>query len=280
MAIEVARHFNTEIISADSRQFYNELNIGVAKPSAEELSAVKHHFIGHIPITENYTAADFERDAVSKLSELYQIYNIVVMTGGSGLFINAVLQGFDPLPANTEIRGQLEEKLAKEGLESLTAQLNKLDPDSWSAVDLNNPRRVIRALEICLSGEKASERRSGIQKQRDFIPIKIVLNTDREILYNRINHRVDIMMQNDLLEEVRSLLPYRHLNALQTVGYKELFDCLNGAGTLENAVDRIKQHTRNYAKRQLTWFRKDTEYNWFEPNNLAGILQYIRSKML
>lgn len=280
MAVQVANHFATEIISADSRQFYSELDIGVAKPSAVELSAVQHHFIGHIPVSQNYTAADFEKDATEKLAELYKSHSIVVLTGGSGLFIDAVLKGLDPLPVNTEIRAQLEEKLAREGLDNLTAQLKELDPESWNTVDLNNPRRVIRALEICLSGEKPSEKRSGVQKQRDFTPVKIVLNTDRESLYNRINRRVDVMMQNGLLDEVKSLLPYRHLNALQTVGYQELFDYLDGTITLENAVELIKQHTRNYAKRQLTWFRKDKDHAWFEPDDLAAILQYINNKVI
>lgn len=280
-AIQIAQQLGTEIISADSRQFYSELNIGVARPSEEELSAVKHHFIGHISITTPYTAADFEKDALAVLSQLFTSHNYVVMAGGSGLFINALLNGLDDLPSDEELREQLSRRLEAEGLEVLAEQLKQLDIESYSTIDINNPRRVIRALEICLaSGKKASELRKNSTTQRDFTPIKIALNLDRELLYTRINQRVDVMINTGLLKEVEGLLPHRNLNSLQTVGYKELFDYFDGNASLNEAVDLIKQHTRNYAKRQLTWFRKDTDYYWFEPTQTDKMLQHIKSVSL
>ncbi len=280
-AIQIAKELGTEIISADSRQFYSELNIGVARPSEDELRTVKHHFIGHISITTPYTAADFEKDALAVLSQLFTSHNYVVVAGGSGLFINALLNGLDDLPSDEELREQLSRRLEAEGLEVLTEQLKQLDIESYSTIDINNPRRVIRALEICLaSGKKASELRKNSTTQRDFTPIKIALNLDRELLYSRINQRVDLMMNTGLLKEVEGLLPHRSLNSLQTVGYKELFDYFDGKVSLNEAVELIKQHTRNYAKRQLTWFRKDTDYSWFEPTQTGGMLQHIKSVSL
>lgn len=280
-AIQIARQLGTEIISADSRQFYSELDIGVARPSDEELQAVKHHFIGHISIHTPYTAADFEKDALTTLSQLFNAHNYVVVAGGSGLFINALLNGLDDLPSDEAVRQQLTQQFETEGLENLTEQLKQLDSESYSTIDINNPRRVIRALEICIvSGKKASELRINNTTQRNFTPIRIALNLNRELLYNRINQRVDIMMKEGLLKEVEGLLPYRGLNSLQTVGYKELFDYFDGKDQLTEAVELIKQHTRNYAKRQLTWFRKDTGYHWFEPTQIDEMLRYIESVSL
>lgn len=280
-AIQIAKKLGTEIISADSRQFYSELNIGVARPSEDELRTVKHHFIGHISITTPYTAADFEKDALAVLSQLFTSHNYVVVAGGSGLFINALINGLDDLPSDEELRKQLSQRLEAEGLEVLTEQLKQLDIESYSTIDINNPRRVIRALEICLvSGKKASELRKNSTIQRDFTPIKIALNLDRELLYSRINQRVDVMMNTGLLKEVEGLLPHRSLNSLQTVGYKELFDYFEGNTSLNEAIDLIKQHSRNYAKRQLTWFRKDTDYHWFEPTQTDKMLQHIKSVSL
>ncbi|MDL5047742.1 tRNA (adenosine(37)-N6)-dimethylallyltransferase MiaA [Oscillatoria amoena NRMC-F 0135] len=280
-AIQIAEELGTEIISADSRQFYSELNIGVARPSEDELRTVKHHFIGHISITTPYTAADFEKDALALLSQLFTSHNYVVVAGGSGLFINALLNGLDDLPSDEELRKKLSQRLEAKGLQVLTEQLKQLDIESYSTIDINNPRRVIRALEICLaSGKKASELRKNSTTQRDFTPIKIALNLDRELLYTRINQRVDVMMNAGLLKEVEGLLPHRSLNSLQTVGYKELFDYFDGKVSLNEAVELIKQHTRNYAKRQLTWFRKDTDYSWFEPTQTGEMLQHVKSVSL
>lgn len=276
LAIKLAQHFTTEIISADSRQFYKELNIGVAKPSTDELAAAPHHCIGHIGIQQPYTAADFEREALQLLRSLYTKHNVVILVGGSGLFINALLNGLDDLPSDENTRLILNQRYESEGLLPLTTQLKELDEESYNAIDTNNPRRVIRALEICLvSGQKASVLKQNTTASRPFIPIKIALNTDRDKLYQRINKRVDAMMDEGLENEVKGLLAYCTLNALQTVGYKELFDYFNGNTSLAKAIDLVKQHTRNYAKRQITWFRKDTEYAWFEPTQLTDIIGHI-----
>lgn len=278
LAIQLAQHYTTEIISADSRQFYGELNIGVARPSIEELAAAPHHCIGHIAIQQHYTAGDFEREALQLLDSLYTKHNVVVLVGGSGLFINALLNGLDDLPSDEVIRQTLNQRCDNEGLVPLIQQLKELDEDCYNSIDTGNPRRVIRALEICLaSGQKASVLRINAATTRKFTPIKIALNTDRKLLYSHINKRVEEMMAAGLENEVKKLLPYRALNALQTVGYKELFDYFDGNTSLAQAVDLIQQHTRNYAKRQLTWFRKDTEYAWFDPTQLTDIVGYIKT---
>ncbi len=281
LAIQVAKHYHTEILSADSRQFYKELNIGVAKPAKHELASVPHHFVGHISIHQNYTAADFERDAIEKLNSLYQQHNVVVLAGGSGLFINAVLNGLDNLPSDESIRELLNKRIKNEGITSLVEQLKQLDIVSYNSIDINNPHRVIRALEICLvSGKKASELKKQNTITRAFTPIKIVLNTDRGLLYERINTRVDVMLDAGLIDEAKGLLPYKHRNALQTVGYKELFDYYDGTIPLEKAIELIKQHTRNYAKRQITWFKKDKDYKWFNPSELEDVLDYCDGQKL
>lgn len=280
LAIQIAKHYHTEILSADSRQFYKELNIGVAKPSTQELESVPHHFVGNISIHQNYTAADFERDAIGKLDTLYQQHNIVVLAGGSGLFINAVLNGLDNLPSDENIRELLNKRIKNEGIASLAEQLKQLDIVSYNSIDINNPHRVIRALEICLaSGKKASDLKKQNTITRAFTPIKIVLNTDRELLYKRINARADTMFDAGLVDEVKGLLPYKHLNALQTVGYKELFEYFDDTIPLEKAIELIKQHTRNYAKRQITWFKKDKDYKWFNPSELEHILNYCDARI-
>lgn len=280
LAIQLAKEFSTEILSADSRQFYKELSIGVAKPTAKELAAAPHHFIGHISVQHPYTAAQYEKEALATLAQLFKNHNIAIVVGGSGLFINALLNGLDNLPQDESIRQTLNQRLQTEGLETLAQQLKTLDEESYNTVDTNNPRRVMRALEICLaSGKKASQLRQNNNAEREFIPIKIALNIDREKLYQRINQRVDAMMAEGLENEVKNLLPHRLLNALQTVGYKELFDYFDDNATLPQAVELIKQHTRNYAKRQLTWFRKDDNYTWFEPTQLAEIIAHIRQQI-
>lgn len=280
LAIKAAQHFSTEIISADSRQFYKELNIGVARPSIEELNTVPHHFIANISIHQNYTAADFEKEALLKLEQLFQKHKTVVLAGGSGLFINALLNGLDNLPKDEKLREKLNNRLQKEGITPLAQELKKLDEEEYNSIDSNNPRRVIRSLEICLlSGKKASELKKQNTLPRNFTPIKIALNTDREVLYDRINKRVDLMLNEGMEKEVKSLLPLKHLNALQTVGYKELFEHYDGKTSFNKAVELVKQHTRNYAKRQLTWFRKDKDYTWFEPTQTEEIIAFCNSKM-
>ena len=277
-AIKLARQLNTEIISADSRQFYREMSIGTAKPDAEELSQAKHHFIDSHSITENFTVGDFEKQALQLLDELFKTHDNVIMVGGSGLFIQAVTQGFDDLPtANPAIRERLNQLFAERGIEYLQDKLKTADPYYYQEVDLNNPQRLIRALEVFeATGKPFSSYRKAIRNRRPFETVKIALNLPREILYDRINQRVDLMVKRGLIEEVRALLPYRHLNALNTVGYSELFDYFDGKIDLDTAISLIKQNTRRFAKRQLTWFRKDKEIKWLmadDSNLIAAIVQ-------
>lgn len=277
-AIKLARQLNTEIISADSRQFYREMSIGTAKPDAEELSQAKHHFIDSHSITENFTVGDFEKQALQLLDELFKTHDDVIMVGGSGLFIQAVTQGFDDLPtANPAIRERLNQLFAERGIEYLQDKLKTADAYYYQEVDLNNPQRLIRALEVFeATGKPFSSYRKAIRNRRPFETVKIALNLPREILYDRINQRVDLMVKRGLIEEVRALLPYRHLNALNTVGYSELFDYFDGKIDLDTAISLIKQNTRRFAKRQLTWFRKDKEIKWLmadDPKLIATIVQ-------
>ena len=265
-AIEVAKHFNTVVVSADSRQFYREMSIGTAKPSAEELTAVKHYFIDSLSITETYTAGDYEKQCLELLNELFQVHDVVVLAGGSGLFIKAVCEGFDEFPdADPEVRNRLNNELDDKGLSYLQEKLKAADPEYYQQVDINNPQRVIRALEIFEStGKQYSSFRKSAGNKRPFRILKFGLNLPREVLYNRINYRVDIMVQQGLVDEARSLLPYRHLNALNTVGYSELFDYFDGKTDLQTAIALIKQNTRRFAKRQMTWFGKDKEIVWVD----------------
>lgn len=282
LAIQLANKFNTEIISADSRQFYKEMSIGTAVPSAEELQAAKHHFIQHTSIEDNYNVGDFESDAIKKLDELFKNNKIVIMVGGSGLYTKSVLEGLDYFPeVSLEIRQELNLKLEKEGLDSLQQQLHKLDPDYYKIVDLENPHRVIRALEVCISsGKPYSSYLNQPKKKRNFTAISIGLNAEREIIYDRINRRVDLMITEGLMDEAKALFPKRELNALNTVGYKELFSYLEGKDSLETAVSEIKKNTRRFAKRQLTWFRKDQEINWFDYKTpVEEIQQFLDSKI-
>ncbi len=264
IAIKLAQQLNTEIISADSRQFYREMAIGTAKPTDEELAAATHHFVNSHSITESFNVGDFEKQSLQLLDELFKTHDKVIMAGGSGLFIQAVTQGFDELPvADTAIRERLNNDLSEKGIGFLQDQLKTVDPDYYSQVDLNNPQRLIRALEVFeATGKPFSSYRQAVVNKRPFDCIKIGLDLPREVLYQRINQRVDIMIEQGLIEEVRSLLPYRHLNALNTVGYSELFDYFDGKTDLNTAVELIKQNTRRFAKRQLTWFRKDKEIKW------------------
>lgn len=277
LSIALAKTLNCPIISADSRQFFREMNIGIAKPDKEEMQGVPHYFIDSHAVTEEYNVGKFEQEAIDLLEKLFQNQNTVLMVGGSGLYIDAVCKGFDKLPeANEEIREKIKAIYETKGMEGIQELLKDLDPSYYSKVDLKNKHRVSRAIEVCLStGISYSSLREGKAKLRNFKIIKIGLNTSREVIYSRINKRVDEMMKQGLLQEVKSLQIYKGLNALQTVGYKELFEYLDGKSDLNSAVDQIKKNTRNFAKRQLTWFRKDTEIKWFEPNELIEITEYL-----
>lgn len=266
LSIKIANYYNSDILSADSRQFYNEMQIGTAVPEPEELEAANHHFIQNRSIFENYNVGDFEVDALNCLHTLFEKHHIQVMVGGSGLYLNAVVNGLDNFPkVDGKIRDELNARLASEGLESLQNQLKELDELSYHDIAIDNPQRLIRALEICIGTNKPySSFKTNSKKERDFETIKIGLTADREILYDRINRRVDVMIQNGLLEEAKALLPHKNLNALQTVGYRELFVYFEGNTDKDFAVSEIKKNTRRFAKRQLTWFRKDQDINWFD----------------
>jgi len=266
LAIELARHFKTDIISADSRQFYKEMRIGTAVPSAEELAEATQHFIQHISIEDTYSVGDFERQALEKLNWLFQSQDRVIMAGGSGLYVNAVIHGLDEFPeVDPAIRASLNEQLKNSGIQILQEQLKALDPLYYSEVDKENPHRLIRALEVSMgTGRPYSTFRKNKQKERDFRSVLIGLTADRETIYRRIDQRVDIMMAQGLLEEVRGVANKRHLNALNTVGYKELFEHLEGKTSLDDAIAEIKKNTRRFAKRQLTWFKRNENVKWFD----------------
>ncbi|WP_324719454.1 tRNA (adenosine(37)-N6)-dimethylallyltransferase MiaA [Salinimicrobium sp. HB62] len=282
LGIELARSLNTEIISADSRQFFKEMKIGTAVPSKEELEAANHHFIQHISVEEEYSVGDFERDALQKLQELYTEKDVVVMVGGSGLYVNAVTKGLDDFPeVDPQIRINLKTELEKSGLEKLQEELKNKDPDYYSEVDLQNPHRVIRALEICRgTGKSYSSFRKSGSKNRFFETIYLGLTAEREIVYDRINRRVDIMMEEGLLQEAEDLFSKRELNSLNTVGYKELFKYLQGEWDLGTAVAEIKKNTRRFAKRQFTWFRKNEEIKWFEVGTpTKEVVSYVQKRL-
>jgi len=268
LSIALATHFNAEIISCDSRQFYKEMSIGTAVPSAEELHAATHHFIQDRSVFDTYNVGDFERDALDKLKQLFETNTVVIMVGGSGLYVDAVLNGLDYFPkVKPEIRENLNQALLSKGIEHLQQQLKELDLETYNSITLDNPQRVIRALEVCIgAGLPYSSFKNKPKEKRNFRSLKIGLNADREIIYNRINQRVDIMMQEGLLDEAKTLYPHKDLNALQTVGYRELFSFFDGNISKEFAIEEIKKNTRRFAKRQLTWFRKDTSIVWFDYN--------------
>jgi len=278
LSISVAKHYNADIISCDSRQFYKEMKIGTAVPTTDELSQVKHHFIQNLSIQQSYSVGQFERDALAKIEELHREKDVIVMTGGSGLYVNAVCKGLDDFPhIPNEIREELNSHLRNQGIEALEKQLVELDPDYHKIVDKSNPQRIIRALEVCIaSGKPFSSFRKQQEKKRNFKTIKIILNRDRDILYDRINRRVDMMMKEGLLEETEKLYKYKDCNALQTVGYKELFAYFDGEWDLETAITEIKKNTRRYAKRQMTWFRKDPETLFFNPEEKNEIMKYLK----
>ena len=266
LSIKLANYFKTEIISADSRQFFKDMSIGTAAPTEEELAAAPHHFIHHKSITEDYNVGAFEKEALKKIEELHQKHDIVIMVGGSGLYVDAVTKGLDYFPdVDPKVREQLNYTLENEGLETLQLQLKNLDIVAYNTIAIDNPHRVIRALEICIGTNKPYSSFLNKEKnKRPFKTITIGLTADREIIYNRINKRVDIMVENGLIDEVKSLIEYKHLNALNTVGYKEIFNALDNTWSLDFAITEIKKNSRRFAKRQLTWFKRNNDTLWFD----------------
>lgn len=281
MAISLAQYFKTEIISADSRQFYREMSIGTAKPDAKELAAAPHHFINSHSISQDYSAGDFEREALLRLNELFRQHDVVIMVGGSGLFVRALCEGLDDLPkAGEEVRERLNNEMAQLGIEKMKERLNAIDPAYYQVADVDNPQRVVRALEVFeATGKPMSFYHKKDVDKRPFDILTIGLNMERSQLYARINLRVDRMIENGLLEEVKSLIPFRSKPALLTVGYAELFDYLDGNISLEDAVDKIKQNSRRYAKRQITWFKKYGDTVWFQPTETGDIIDFIQAKL-
>ena len=280
LAVRLAQHYGAPIISTDSRQVYRGMPIGTAQPTAEELAAAKHYFIADRSPEEEFNCGRYETEALSLLDKLFVECDTVVAVGGSGLYVQALCEGMDDLPeADEELRESLKRRLTNEGLSSLVEQLRSLDKSYAEVVDLQNPARVMRALEVCLvSGRPYSELRSGRVAKRPFSIVKVGTDMPRDVLYDRINRRVDMMVEQGLVAEVERLQPLRHCNALQTVGYRELFDYFDGAITLDEAIELIKRNSRRYAKRQLTWFRRDETIGWFSPDDIDKIIQYIDSK--
>ncbi len=266
LAIKLANYFKTEIISVDSRQFFKEMTIGTAVPDKHELAAAKHHFIQNISIFDTYSVGDFEKEALNKITELHKQNNVVILVGGSGLYLDAVLKGLDYFPkVAPEIRAELKQLLEDKGLLFLQKKLKQLDLESYNTIAIDNPQRIIRALEICIGSNKPYSSFLNKKKaERNFTSIKIGLTADREIVYNRINKRVDVMVKKGLLSEVKKLHPHKKLNALQTVGYRELFQYFDNDITLDFAILEIKKNTRRFAKRQITWFKRDTTIEWFD----------------
>lgn len=279
LCLDVAQQFGIPIINADSRQIYRELKIGTAAPTEEQLRQVRHYFVGTLSIDDYYSASLYEQQVMQLLEEQFKTNDYALLSGGSMMYIDAVCNGIDDIPTVDDVtREQLKRRLAEEGLESLCEQLRQLDPEHYAIVDKQNPRRVVHALEICLmTGQTYTSFRKNERKERPFQIKKIALNRPREELYERINLRVDHMMEQGLLEEARSLYSRRHLNALNTVGYKELFNYLDGIWTLEEAVERLKGNTRRYARKQLTWFKRDDAITWFSPHEKDAILNYMTS---
>jgi tRNA dimethylallyltransferase len=280
VSITLAKHFNCEIISADSRQFYREMNIGTAKPTPNQLKEVPHHFINSLSIEEEYNVSDFENDVLAKTEELFKTRDLIIVVGGSGLYQHAIWQGIDEeIPASDpELRKELNTLFEKEGIDVLKKKLRDLDPETYYNIDLQNHVRIIRAIEVCLSSNQTySSLKVARKADRPFKMLKIGLNTDRKELHQRINIRVDEMMSAGLLEEAKNLYPSRSKNALRTVGYRELFRYFDGEMSLEDAVEKIKVNTRRYAKRQMTWYRRYEDIHWFEAGDTEKIIQLITS---
>jgi len=281
VAIHLAKHFNTSIISADSRQCFKELNIGVAKPTPSQLEAVKHYFINTHSINDEVTAATFEQYALNAAQAIFQNSPVVIMAGGTGLYIKAFCEGLDEIPAiPAHIRKQVIAAYEEQGISFLQSELAEKDPMFWETAEQQNPQRLMRALEVLFAtGKSITSYRSNTPVKRPFNIIKIGLELPREVLFEHINHRVDEMITEGLTEEVKGLLPYQHLNALQTVGYKELFEYFNNTITLHKAIEHIKQNTRHYAKRQMTWFKKDVRFKWFAPGSYYAIVRTIEDAL-
>ena len=280
LCLDIARHFDIPVINADSRQIYKELSIGTAKPTDAEMQGIKHYFVGTLSLHDYYSASLFEQQVLEVLEDLFKTSNYALMSGGSMMYIDAVCDGIDDIPTIDDItRETMKRRLEEEGLEKLCEELQRLDPEYYAIVDRQNPKRVVHALEICtMTGKTYTSFRKREKKQRPFKIVKIGLNRDRDELYHRINARVDQMMQHGLLKEAESVYALREQNALNTVGYKELFNYLEGRWPLEEAVERIKGNTRRYARKQLTWYKKDPNIRWFHPDQKEDIINYILSK--
>lgn len=282
LSLHIAEDFNTSIISSDSRQLYADLKIGTAAPTDEQLKRVPHHFVGTLKLTDYYSAAQYEAEVLHLLSYLFKTKDVVVMTGGSMMYVDAVCKGIDDIPTvDNETRELVKQRFEQEGLEPLCAELKLLDPEYYKIVDLKNPKRVIHALEICyMTGKTYTSFRTRNTQKRPFHIIKVGLTREREELYERINRRVDIMLEEGLLEEAKSVYIYKHLNSLNTVGYKELFKYLDGEWELPFAIEKIKQNSRIYSRKQMTWFRRDTDIQWFHPEQEREILDYIKDQLV
>lgn len=279
--LRLAQVFHAPIINADSRQIYAELPIGTAAPTAEEQQQAQHYFVGNHSVTEYYSASIYEKEVLALLRDLQGQHDVAILSGGSMMYIDAVCNGIDDIPTvNDEVRTMMKQRYEAEGLQALVDELKQLDPIHWDMVDKNNPRRVIHALEICLqTGKPYSSFLKRERKERPFSCIKIGLNRDRSVLYDRINQRTIAMVEDGFVDEALKMYPYRHLNALNTVGYKEMFDYLDGLVTLSDTIMKIQSATRRYARKQLTWFKRDPEMRWFDPENVEEILNYIRCKL-
>lgn len=277
LCLDIAKHFSIPIINADSRQIYKDMKIGTAAPTEEQLRSVRHYFVGTLPLEAYYSASIYEEQVTSLLDDLFQQSDYALMAGGSMMYIDAVCNGIDDIPTvDDETRAKLKHRLAEEGLERLCEELKMLDPEHYAIVDKNNPRRVVHALEIChITGQTYTSFRKNERKARQFKIIKIALTRPREIIYERINQRVDQMMANGLLDEAKRLYNHRHLNALNTVGYKEMFAYLDGTWPISEAIERMKGNTRRYARKQLTWFKKDPEMTWFSPDDKDKIIKHV-----
>lgn len=281
LSLRLAEHFHTCILSADSRQLYADLKIGTAAPTPEQLQRVEHHFVGTLDVTDYYSAARYEEEVMKRLEELFRSHDVVLLTGGSMMYVDAVCNGIDDIPTvDDETRRLMLERYQTEGLEQLCAELKVLDPEYYRIVDLKNPKRVIHALEICyMTGKTYTSFRTQATKERPFRIIKIGLTRDREELYDRINRRVLQMIDDGLVEEARRMLPYRHLNSLNTVGYKEIFNYLDGTWTLDFAIEKIQQNSRIYSRKQMTWFKRDKQIQWFHPQQEAEVLQALSAQL-
>lgn len=281
LSLDIAEKFNSPIISADSRQLYADIKIGTAAPTEEQLKRVKHYFVGILKLTDYYSAAQYELEVMKLLEKLYSNHDTIVLSGGSMMYIDAICKGIDDIPTvNNETREMMMEKYEKSGLENLCAELKLLDPEYYRIVDQKNPKRVIHALEICyMTGKTYTSFRTGNRKERPFNIIKIGLKREREELYERINKRVDMMINEGLVDEVKSVYQFKNQNSLNTVGYKEIIQYLDGNCTLDYAIEKIKQNSRIYSRKQMTWFKRDNEITWFHPDNKREVLEFIESRI-